>query len=232
MKCVILQPSYIPWRGYFHQIYKSDIFIFLDDVQYDRRGWRNRNRIKGPGGDLWLTIPVFNKGSRADRTPIHRIEIDWGRPWAHKHRETLRHVYGKAPHYPRYEARLDDFYGRQPRFLADLTIGLTIDLAEDLGIRGTRFLRSSELAAEGSKTDRLLDILRRVGGTHYITGPSAREYLEESRFAESGIALEYMAYDYPAYPQLHGPFAPHESILDLILMTGESAMDYIVGPSP
>jgi hypothetical protein len=231
MKCVILQPSYVPWRGVFEQILKADVFVFLDDVSYDRRGWRNRNRIKHPGRAKWLSIPVFSKGTRMDRTPLCRIEIDWDQPWARKHRETLRHVYHKAPFYERYAARLDDFYGRHPRFLADLTIGLTIDLAADLGITGTRFLRSSELRTGGEKTDRLLSILRPLGATHYITGPAARAYLEEEKFAEAGITIEYMTYEYQEYPQLHGDFDPQVSILDLILMTGESALGHITLPA-
>jgi len=231
MRCVILQPSYIPWRGFFEQVLKADVFVFLDDVPFDRRGWRNRNRIKHPGGSLWLSIPVLNKGTRADRTPLHAIEIDWSQSWTHKHRETLRHAYRKAPHYDAYAARLDEFYARRPRFLADLTIGLTVDLAADLGITGTRFLRSSELTTAGEKTDRLLSILRPLGATHYLTGPSASSYLEEPKLAAAGISLEYMNYDYREYPQLHGAFDPQVSILDLIVMTGAAALSYITAPA-
>lgn len=231
MKCVILQPSYIPWRGVFEQIAKADVFVFLDDVPFDRRGWRNRNRIKHPGGTRWLSIPVLNKGSREQRTPLHRIEIDWSQPWAHKHRETLRHAYHTAPCYDAYAARLDEFYARRPRLLADLTIGLTQDLASDLGWTGTRFLRSSELPTAGEKTDRLLSILRHLGATHYITGPSAAVYLEEEKLAAAGVGLEYMGYSYPEYPQLHGPYDPQVSILDLVLMTGAGASSYITVPA-
>src|SRR5512144_2053160 len=102
MKCVILQPSYIPWRGYFHQIYKADVFVFYDDVQYDRRGWRNRNRIKRPGGSDWLTIPVLNKGSRSNEMPINKIRIDWEQPWTKRHWESIRHSYSKSPYFGRY----------------------------------------------------------------------------------------------------------------------------------
>lgn len=229
MKCVILQPSYIPWRGYFHQIHKADVFVFYDDVQYDQRGWRNRNRIKSPHGPQWLTVPVAAKGARSGRLPIHHIPIAWDHPWNKKHLETLRRVYTRAPHFERYKDLLDDFYSRQPRSLVDFTIELTIALSGRLGITGTTFLRSSTLPARGSKTDRLISILGHLGATHYISGPSARAYLDEEKFRSAGIGLEYMEYRYPEYPQLYPPFDPQVSILDLMFMVGPEAPDYIWG---
>jgi hypothetical protein len=232
MKCVILQPSYIPWRGYFHQIQKADLFVFYDDVQYDRRGWRNRNRVKGPHGSQWLTIPVLNKGCQPEATPIHHIHVNWDRPWNATHWATLRQLYGKAPYFPQYRRLLEDFYRRRPERLADFTIELTVALAEQLQIRSTRYARSSQLPAEGHKTDRLLSILRHVGATHYISGPSARGYLEEDKLRAAGVTLEYMAYDYPEYPQLYPPFDPYVSVLDLLFMTGPDAPAYFQDPAP
>jgi WbqC-like protein family len=227
MKCVILQPSYIPWRGFFHQIQKADIFVFYDDVEYDKRGWRNRNRIKSPGGSQWLTIPVLNKGTRSNHVPIKKIHINWDRPWNKKHWATICQVYGKAPYFGRYRNLLEDFYNRHPQLLTDFTIDLTIALAQELGIKETRYLRSSCLPAQGRKTDRLLSILRDVGATHYITGPSAKEYLEEGKFRSASITLEYMVYDYPEYQQLYPPYDSHMSILDLLFMRGPDAPRYI-----
>jgi len=227
LSCVILQPSYIPWRGYFHQIHKADVFVFLDDVPYDSRGWRNRNRIKTPGGERWLTIPTLHKGSQADLTPIRDIRIAWDRPWNRSHWETIRHAYGKAPHFRRYADLVESFYLDRPESLASYTIATTIALSSELGITGTRFLRSSDLPTSGAKTDRLVSILAHLGATHYITGPSARGYLEEDKLAERGIGLEYMTYDYPPYPQLHGIFSANVSILDLLFMMGEDALSHI-----
>ena len=228
MKCVILQPSYIAWRGYFHQIYLADTFIFLDDAQYDERGWRNRNRVKTATGAQWLTIPVRSKGTQIERTPINRIEIDWTRgDWRAKHFKTLRQNYGKAPFFKRYEKLLHDFYTRDDRFLADFTIATTIALARELGITKTRFVRASELAATNAKTDRLINLLQKVGATHYISGPSARAYIEPDKFRAANIELEYMRYDYPEYPQLYPPFDGQISILDLLLTTGDDAPKYI-----
>jgi hypothetical protein len=230
MKCVILQPSYIPWRGYFHQIREADTFVFYDDVQYDARGWRNRNRVKAPGGTRWLTIPVHHKGSQPRRVPIHEIAICWDRDWARRHWTTLGHLYGKTPHFQRYAPLLERFYSSRPSQLADFTIELTRALARELGIRNKRFLRSSEIDRPAErKTDDLLAILNRVGATEYVTGPAARGYLDLERLTRRGIRVRYMDYDYPSYPQLHPPFDPRVSILDLLFMTGPEAPGYIWG---
>lgn len=229
MKVVILQPSYIPWRGVFDQIDRADLFIFYDDVQYDKHGWRNRNQIKTAQGKQWLTIPVHSAGVTQGR-PIREIEIDWSKPWAKSHWKALTFAYGRAPYFRRYAAFLEAFYLRRDRFLADFTIDLTIALARQLGITHTRFLRSSELTGvTGEKTDRLIQILQRVGATHYLSGPSAREYIEPEKFAAAGIPFEYIEYDYPEYPQLYPPYDPHVSILDLLFMTGPEALTYITG---
>ena len=228
MKCVILQPSYIPWRGYFHQIYKADLFVFYDDVQYDKRGWRNRNRIKTPHGSQWLTIPVFSKGAQSQNISIHQIRIRRDSGWNKDHMRSLEVSYRKAPYYDRYLPMLEEFYAQDPQLLVDFTIPFTIRLARELGIWQTRFLRASELQVQGSKTERLIQILQQVGANHYISGPSARDYIEAEKFAQAGIALEYMDYHYPPYEQLYSPFDPQVSILDLLFMTGDQALDYIL----
>lgn len=227
MNCVILQPSYIPWRGYFHQIYKADTFVFLDDVQYDKNGWRNRNRIKTKNGDQWLTIPVLHKGTLSEHVPIKEMQIDWSRDWNRKHWQTIEQAYSRAPHFQEYTGRLAPFYQDRPRDLVEVTIPMTICLAEMLGIRATQFVRSSDLGVSGVKTERLLAILQRLGATHYISGPAAQDYLEEEKLTAAGITFEYMHYDYPEYPQLYPPFSPNLSIIDLIFMTGSQTARYI-----
>jgi WbqC-like protein family len=229
MKCVILQPSYIPWRGVFDQINRSDVFVFYDDVQYDKRGWRNRNQIKTPRGKQWLTIPVYSRGAQTEHLAIDQIRIVWDNPWNEDHWKSLQHAYGKAPFFKRYASLLEKFYARHDERLADFTIDFTIALAGELDIRHVRFLRSSELAVEGQKTDRLLAVLARVGADHYLSGPSARDYIEDDKFKASGIRLEYMVYNYPEYPQLYPPYDAFVSVLDLLFMTGPEAPQYIFG---
>lgn len=228
MKVVILQPSYIPWRGYFDQIFTADLFVFYDDVQYDKRGWRNRNRIKTSAGPLWLTIPVFNRGAQTEHIPINQIKIVWDRPWNQEHWNSIRMAYSKAPYYQKYAGLVEGMYSTKPEMLADFTIETTILLARTIGIDRTRFMRSSEIeGVEGIKTDRLLSILAKVGATEYYSGPSASDYIESEKFDNAGIKLHYMKYDYLEYPQLYPPFDPQVSILDTMFMMGEEALKTI-----
>jgi hypothetical protein len=229
MKCVILQPSYIPWRGYFHQIYKADVFVFYDDVQYDKHGWRNRNRIKTHQGLRWLTIPVLSRQAPVEHTPINQILIDQRQPWNRKHWMTLAQSYAGAPCFSRYAEFLEAFYRHPPPYLSDFTIDLTVALARQLGIEHTRFLRSSELSVAGTKTERLVQILSRLGADHYISGPAAKSYIDASQFTAAGIQLEYMEYNYPEYAQLYPPYDPQVSVLDLMFMKGPQALSYIIG---
>lgn len=229
MKCVILQPSYIPWRGYFHQIEKADVFVFYDDVQYDKHGWRNRNRIKTHQGTKWLTIPVLAGDAPIEHTPINQVLIDQRQPWNRKHWMTLEQSYGKAPYFHQTMTLLEEHYRQPPALLADFTIELTIVLARQLGIEHTRFMRSSQIGASGAKTERLIQILTYLGADQYISGPSAKNYIDETQFASAGIALEYMEYNYPEYAQLYPPYDPQVSILDVMFMTGPDALSYIVG---
>jgi hypothetical protein len=224
---VILQPSYIPWRGYFDQIQRADLFIFYDDVQYDKHGWRNRNQIKTAQGKQWLTIPVHSAGVTRG-IPIKDVQIDWARPWPRNHLKSLSAAYGRAPYFKEYLPLLDSIYGRHDERIADFTIETTVLLARELGIEHTRFIRSSELKGiDGQRTERLVGILQCVGADHYISGPSARDYIEPAKFDEAGITVEYLHYDYPEYPQLHPPFDPQVSVLDLLFMTGKRALDFI-----
>src|SRR5512138_3045483 len=118
MNCVILQPSYIPWRGYFDQIYRADIFVFYDDVQYDKHGWRNRNRIKTTAGPQWLTIPVSSKGNTTSGLLLKDTRITWTQDWSRKHASTLRQSYSRAPHFAEYVGLLDEIYAKRPELLA------------------------------------------------------------------------------------------------------------------
>lgn len=230
MNCVVLQPTYIPWRGFFHLIQKADVFVFYDDVQYDKHGWRNRNRIKTANGTQWITIPVNAKGSVSDHKLIRDVPIVWQQAWSEKHWQAIRQAYGKAPYFKKYAPLVESFYTRRDELLSDFTCDTTELLARELGLTSTRFIRSSGLNANGTKTDRLLNVLTKVGATHYISGPAAQAYIEPEKFDQAGIGLEYMVYDYPEYEQLHGEFDPFVSILDMLFMVGDRAPELIWGP--
>jgi|HubBroStandDraft_6_1064221.scaffolds.fasta_scaffold17137_3 hypothetical protein len=223
MNCAILQPSYLPWRGYFHQIQKADVFVFYDDVQYDKHGWRNRNRIKTSQGTQWITIPVKKKGNVEQARPICDVEIDWDRDWNRKHLSALMLAYQHAPYFGDFRELLENWYSSPPAKLVEFTINTTIEIAQRLGLGHKTFLRSSALHVHGYRTERLIEIVKAVGCRNYISGPSAQAYLDEELLKQAGITLEYMRYDYPEYPQLYPPFDPHVSILDLLFMTGSNA---------
>jgi hypothetical protein len=229
VNCVILQPSYIPWRGFFHQVQKADVFVFYDDVQYDDRGWRNRNRIKTARGSQWLTIPVLGRGAQVEKIPIRDVAICWDRPWARKHWASIRHAYARAPFFARYAGLVEAFLARRDERLADFTIDFVVALSRELGIERTRFVRSSSLGVGGGRMDRLVGILEAVGARHYVSGPSARAYVDEPMLSAAGITVEYMSYDYPEYGQLHPPYDPAVSILDLLFMKGPDAPAFIWG---
>jgi len=226
MNVVILQPSYIPWRGYFDQIRRADLFIFYDDIQYDKHGWRNRNQIKTHQGKQWLTIPVHSRGVTSG-TPIKDVRIDWSKPWTKTHLKSLTVSYSKAPHFKKYLRMLESIFERRDEFLADFTIATSILLARELGFVSTRFIRSSELLSiDGQKTDRVVNVLKKVGAVHYICGPSASSYMEPEKFDEAGITFEYMEYNYPEYQQLYPPYDPFVTILDLMFMMGPQSGEF------
>jgi len=229
MNAVILQPSFLPWRGYFHLVQKADIFVFYDCVQYDDRGWRNRNKIKTPQAAKWLTVPVNSRGCQTLGTKIADIPIVWDSPWPQKHVKTLQLSYGKAPFFRSYSELLGSIYERCDEKLADFTCASTELIARALGIKHTKFVRSSSLPAEGTKTDRLLSLLRHLGATHYISGPSARSYIEVEKFSDARISVEFVDYQYEEYPQMYGKFIPDVSILDLLFNTGPEAGRFIWG---
>ncbi len=229
MNCVILQPSYIPWRGYFHQIYKSDVFVFYDDVQYDHHGWRNRNRIKTPSGSKWLTIPLRATGSRWKENRICDRQISPEGNWSKKHFESLRHSYSRARYFADYLPMIERWYADPAPLLADFTIETTIELARVSGIEKTRFVRSSTLACAGAKTERLLAILQKIGATHYISGPSAKGYLDVEMLHSAGIGVEWMEYKYAEYPQLFPPYEAGVSMLDLLFNVGPGTGKFIWG---
>lgn len=222
----MIQPSYIPWRGYFDLIRRADVFVFYDDVQYDKHGWRNRNVIKTASGLQWLTVPTHAHGNVEQGILISSIPIDNRTNWRRKHLESIRHAYRKAPYFETTFAMLSEALGDDQERLADFTIAVTTRLAEFLGLR-PEFVRSSDLGTHGFKTTKLIQTLEAVRATHYISGPSAQSYIEPEAFVRAGIGLEYVDYRYAAYPQLHGPFAPAVSVIDLLMMVGPNAIDLL-----
>lgn len=225
-RVAIIQPSYIPWRGFFDVIQSVDEFIFLDDVQYTVRDWRNRNRIRlRQGGATWLTIPVL--GGRDQR--IADVQVDDSQGWRRKHLESLRHNYGKTPFFERFFPALSEQLLAAGTSLSEIDIRLTELVCDWLECRRP-FHRSSELSPQGSKDDRLIDLVRKIGGTYYLSGPAAQAYIQPEKFESAGIALAWADYGgYPEYEQIATPFDPFVSVLDLLFAVGPEAPAYIWG---
>lgn len=226
--CVIFQPSFLPWRGYFSQLARADVFVFYDDVQYDKHGWRNRNRIKTATGGKWLTIPVMSKGNVTESRLIKDIEIDPNDRWKQKHLGSIRQNYSKAPGFSQCWPRVQRLYEATHERLADLTIESTLEAASALGIDHVDYVRSSSLGIDGGQTERLVRICRHLGATRYLTGPSAADYLDSSLFARAGIHVDFAVYDLPEYSQFYPPFDANVSIIDLLMMEWATALDYLV----
>jgi len=221
MRVTILQPSYLPWLGFFEQMTRSDKFVLLDDVQYTRRDWRNRNRIRVRENWIWLTVPVQQK-SRFSQSLLE-TRIDNSVSWRRKHLETLRQHYCKAPFFEKYFPRCQQIYEKDWEFLFDLCLETINLIKEEMGIE-TPLLRSSEMKPGGEKTERLVSICRELGATHYLSGESGSNYIAEEDFSSQGIALEYQNYEHPVYPQRYTGFVPHLSAIDLLFNCGEQSL--------
>lgn len=217
---VVLQPGYLPWLGFFDQLRRADVFVYYDDVPYDKHGWRNRNRIKTQQGPLWLTVPVRHSGMVSPR--IMDMQIDGRTPWARKHVESIRQAYARAPFLDKYLPPLEALLQRPWESLVELDVACAALMADWLGVR-RRIERSSALGITGTRSERLVNICRHFNASHYISGDAARTYLDESLFDLHGIRVEFQQYVHPDYPQLHGPFVPYLSALDLLLNCGDDA---------
>ncbi|MBW2605470.1 MAG: WbqC family protein [Deltaproteobacteria bacterium] len=226
MKVGILQPGYIPWLGFFEQVYRSNKFVLYDDVQFDKNSWRNRNRIKTPDGPLWLTIPVRQKGHISQT--LLETEIAEKKRWPRKHLNSLKSCYAKAPYFDRYIDDLSEILQQEWTCLVDLDIALIKYLLRELEIT-TPLIRSSELGISGKKTERLISICKALEATTFYEGAAGRNYMEEKKFEEAGIRLEYQDYHHPTYPQLYGDFIPYLSVIDLLFNCGDESLEIIIG---
>ena len=217
---VVLQPGYLPWLGFFDQLRRADVFVYYDDVQYDKHGWRNRNRIKTQSGPLWLTVPVRHSGQGRQR--ILDVEIDSRTPWARKHVASVRQAYARAPFVGRYLPALEELLERSWERLVDLDMACTALMAEWFGLYRP-IERSSALGVGGERGERLVNICRHLGASRYVSGDAAGDYLDLSLFDRHRLRVEWQRYAHPVYPQLHGEFESHLSALDLLLNCGDDA---------
>jgi hypothetical protein len=221
----VVQSNYIPWRGYFDLINSVDEFILYDDVQYTIRDWRNRNIIKTQNGPLWLTIPVEVKGKYFQKIKDTVIsDPTWGR----KHWASMIHNYSRAKYFPMHKELFEELYLRsQDKLLSHINYRFILAICRILGI-STTISWSMDYDLIGDKTERLVHLCQQAGATAYLSGPSARAYLNEDLFRSQGINVSYMDYSgYGEYTQLYPPFQWQVSIIDLIFNEGPNATRYM-----
>ena len=218
MRVGILQPSYLPWLGYFEQISRVDKFVLYDDVQYDKHGWRNRNRIKTANGVQWLTVPVHF--SLTDASRLCDIEIDQRKAWSRKHLNSIRQNYSRAPYFDQYFPMFDEVFSQKWTSLVSLNVAFLRRFSEALGIQ-TEFVFSSTIANSGDKCQRLINICKMLKADVFYEGAAGKNYIDENLFREEGIKVEYQNYQHPIYPQLYGEFVSHLSIIDVLFNCGQ-----------
>jgi hypothetical protein len=228
-RVAVIQSNYIPWKGYFDIINRVDEFVFYDCVQYTKNDWRNRNRIKSHNGNTWLTIPVtvisLSQSIRDTKIADPR--------WARKHWRTLAQEYRHAPRFNDFKDAIESLYAETyDLYLCDINRTFIAAINRLLGVSTT--LRSTDdLTLHGTRIEKLLDLLKQVDATHYLSGPSAKAYIDTDLFRAEGIEVEWMDYShYPEYTQVHPPFDHKVSIMDLLLNEGVNTPDFISSFQP
>lgn len=224
-RVVILQPSYMPWIGFFEQMMRADQFIFLDDVQFTRRDWRNRNKIRTRDGSAWLTVPIEQKNRY--KQSLKETRIDNSINWNKKHCKAIRLNYLRTPFFEMYYPYFESIYGKRWVFLLDLCYE-TIQYFKDVLDITTPTYKSSDLSVKGVKKELILNICQHMGASHYLTGSLARNYLTEEEFSRIGVELEYQKYEHPKYSQRYPGFVPNLSLIDLLFNVGEKSSAVIM----
>ena len=219
------QPAYLPWLGLFHKIALADLFISFDQVQYQPEDWNNRNSIKANAGVISLSVPVLRKGY-LDRT-ISDIEINNTKPWKRKHWKSIELAYSKAPCFKRYSDFFADTYSRDWDSLVQLNIYMLRWFLETLKIK-VPVRSAGEWQFLGEKSALVLDMCKQVKADDFIFGIQGKNYADVPSFEAAGIKVHFQDYNHPIYPQLHGGFVSHQSILDLLFNCGDESLDILM----
>ena len=221
----IHQLHYLPWLRYVEKIAHCDVFVVLDNIQFNKNGWQNRNKLKTGAGETLLTIPV---SASAGQT-LDQVRISNGVDWKRKHWRTLEQSYKKAPHFTAHAAFFEDVYSHDWTYLNDINNLMLTYFVEALGIR-TKIVHASSLDVPGEATQRLVGLIKAVDGDEYYSGAYALDtYLDLQELEGAGIKLEIQEWKSPVYPQLHGDFIPDLSIVDLLMNCGPAAVQRLNG---
>ena len=217
----IHQPEHLPWLGFFNKIAKADIFVILDNVQFEKNYFQNRNKIMGTNGVQWINIPTSTKGHMDSNLSRMKISVDGvNRKWKDKYLRTIRMSYGKHPYFSMVFPVLEHAINLDTEYLCEINMSIIRGFAERLDIRPD-YVRASEMDLDGAKSDLILDICKKAGADVYIAGSSGRDYLDVERFREAGITVKYNDYKHPVYEQRKAKeFQSHLAALDLFMNCG------------
>lgn len=220
----IHQPDFLPYLGFFHRLLFTDTFIVLDDVQFLRRGWHHRDKIKTRQGEKWLTLPV-QRGDYLQRINQVLLSDDRER-WVTRHLNLLKENYKEAPNFDEYFPKIGEIYQKGADRMVDLNMDFLNFFFQLLDLK-MNVIFSSDLKVEGSKNQKLIRLVQTVSGTHYLSGIGARAYLDEAAFADEGITVEWQQFHHPVYPQRYGDFIPNLSCIDLLFNCGRDARNVL-----
>lgn len=225
MIIAIHQPQYLPWLGYFDKMIHSDAFCYLDNVQYKKNEWQNRNRIKTAQEWQWITVPVLYRFPEK----ISEVKINNTTKWKKKHLHSIATNYGKAPFFSEYIDLFENVYSKDWTFLYELNVNLIESLRKSLNLDQKQTVLSSTLRLSNDPTDRLIDICQSLGGDTYLSGQDGAKYMNLERFKERGIKVIFQNFQHPVYDQLYGNFQPNLSIIDLLFNCGPESLNIIKG---
>ena len=219
------QPVYLPWLGLFHKIALADSFVWFDDVQYQKKDWNNRNKIKTQNGPIWLIVPVLSKNHFEKK--VGRIKINNDLPWAKKHLKSIQFSYSKSKYFDHYYDFFKDVYNKEWMFLSDLNLHILEFFLKELKIE-VPIIKLSDLKLSGQKSDLVLNMCKHLKAKIYIFGGEGRNYADKEKFIESGVRPYFQEYNHPVYFQIHGNFVPNLSITDLLFNMGPDSYDIIM----
>jgi hypothetical protein len=218
----IHQPQYLPWLGYLDKIDISDVFVILDNVQYKKNEWQNRNRIKTAQGCQWITVPVLYRFPQR----INEVQIANREGWTRKHLNTLITNYRKAPYFGDHLPFFEETYGRTWEYLVDINVHLIRYLIDALGIE-TELVLASQLNLRDGSTERLVDICKAVNADTYLSGRDGSQYMDLTQFRAEGIEVLFQNFHHPVYNQLYGEFEPNMSAVDLLFNNNTQSLELI-----
>ena len=223
MIVTIHQPNYLPWIGFFHKVLLSDTFVILDDAEYSKNGFINRNKIKTPNGGIWLTLPAQAK----EHELISEVKLATNIRWAKKHWQAIENNYSNCHYFAKYSDYFKEIFEKDWSFLSELNIELIGAILKILDIK-SKIVRSSELEIKTKRTQRLVDICKKLDAKVYIAGQGGKDYLNEGLFKKNNVKLVYQEFEHPKYPQKFGEFEPYMSVIDLIFNCGPESKKIIL----